>query len=146
MLGQKKPETFDFLGFTHIAGQDRHGVFQLQRKTRADRLRAALRAIKDGLRQRLHDPIVAQGQWLGRVVRGYFAYHAVPTNFRSLDAYRHYVLDLWRRVLNRRSHKGRTTWDRISRIAEDWLPPPRILHPWPSVRFSVNHPRWEPGA
>lgn len=146
VLDLGKPETFDFLGFTHIAGVDRHGCFQLQRKTRRDRLRAALRRIKESLRRRRHDSISEQGSWLGRVVRGYFAYHAVPTNFRSLDAFRHYVLDLWRRSLNRRSHKDRTTWDRITRIAADWLPPPRILHPWPNVRFLVNHPRWEPGA
>ena len=146
MRGLTKPETFDFLGFTHIAGTDTRGYFQLQRKTRRDRLRAMLRMIKESLRQRLHDPIAAQGEWLSRVVRGYFAYHAVPTNFRSLDAFRHYVLDLWRRALNRRSQRARTTWDRITRIAEPWLPRPRILHPWPNVRFAVNHPRWEPGA
>lgn len=146
MRGLSKPETFDFLGFTYIAGIDGRGIFQLQRKTRRDRLRVALRTIKESLRQRRHDPIPVQGEWLGRVVRGYFAYHAVPTNFRSLDAFRHYVLDLWRRALNRRSHKDRTTWDRIARIAAQWLPRPRILHPWPNVRFLVNHPRWEPGA
>lgn len=146
MLGLGKPETFDFLGFTHIAGVDGRGYFQLQRKTRRDRLRLALRKIKESLMRRRHDPVSEQGRWLGRVVRGYFAYHAVPTNFRSLDAFRHYVLDLWRRSLNRRSHKDRTTWARISRIAADWLPSPRILHPWPNVRFAVNHPRWEPGA
>lgn len=146
MLGLGKPETFDFLGFRHIAGVDRHGYFQLQRKTRRDRLRMALRKIKESLLRRRHDPVSEQGRWLGRVVRGYFAYHAVPTNFRSLAAFRHYVLDLWRRSLNRRSHRDRTTWDRISRIAADWLPSPRILHPWPTVRFAVNHPRWEPGA
>ncbi|MGH6893343.1 MAG: group II intron reverse transcriptase/maturase [Dongiaceae bacterium] len=146
MRGLHKPETFDFLGFTHIAGTDARGIFQLQRKTRRDRLRAMLRTIKESLMQRLHDPIAAHGEWLGRVVRGYFAYHAVPTNFHSLDAFRHYVLDLWRRALNRRSFRTRTTWARITRIAEQWLPRPRILHPWPSVRFAVNHPRWEPGA
>jgi hypothetical protein len=146
LQGLGKPETFDFLGFTHIAGTDSRNVFQLQRKTRRDRLRAALRAIKESLQQRRHEPVSAQGEWLGRVVRGYFAYHAVPTNFRSLDAFRHYVLDLWRRSLNRRSQKDRTTWDRISRIAAEWLPRPRILHPWPNVRFYVNYPRWEPGA
>ncbi len=146
LRGLGKPETFDFLGFTHIAETDERGIFQLQRTTRRDRLRAALSSIKSSLRQRLHDSIAVQGEWLGRVVRGYFAYHAVPTNFRSLDAFRHYVLDLWRRCLNRRSFRTRTTWNRISRIADQWLPRPKILHPWPSVRFRVNHPRWEPGA
>lgn len=146
MLGLSKPETFDFLGFTHICGRSLDGAFQLQRQTRRDRMRARLRAIKETLRRRRHDSIPEQGRWLGQVVRGYFAYHAVPTNFRSLDAFRHYVLDLWRRALNRRSQRGRISWARIARIAADWLPAPRILHPWPSVRFLVNHPRWEPGA
>lgn len=146
LAGQAKPETFSFLGFTHIAGTDRHGRFQLQRKTRRDRMCAALQRIKGTLLRRRHEPIGVQGAWLGSVVRGYFAYHAVPTNFRSLDAFRHHVLDLWRRALNRRSQKDRTTWDRISRIAGQWLPMPRISHPWPSVRFAVKHPRWEPGA
>lgn len=146
LVSQGKPETFNFLGFTHIAGTDRHGRFQLQRKTRRDRMRAALQKLKGTLLRRRHEPIGVQGAWLGSVVRGYFAYHAVPTNFRSLDAFRHHVLNLWRRALNRRSQKDRTTWDRIGRIAEQWLPMPRITHPWPSVRFAVKHPRWEPGA
>ena len=146
LVGPGKPETFNFLGFTHIAGVDRHGRFQLQRKTRRDRMRAALLRLKETLLRRRHDPIGVQGAWLGSVVRGYFAYHAVPTNFRSLDAFRHHVLHLWRRALNRRSQKDRTTWDRIGRIAEQWLPMPRITHPWPSQRFAVKHPRWEPGA
>ena len=146
LVGQGKPETFNFLGFTHIAGTDRHGRFQLQRKTRRDRMRAALHKVKGTLLRRRHEPIGVQGAWLGSVVRGYFAYHAIPTNFRSLDAFRHHVLNLWRRALNRRSQKDRTTWDRIGRIAEQWLPLPRITHPWPSLRFAVKHPRWEPGA
>ena len=144
--GLGKPETFDFLGFTHICGRSTRGAFQLQRQTRRDRMRTKLREIKESLRRRWHDSIPAQGRWLGQVVRGYFAYHAVPTNFRRIDAFRHYVLDLWRRALCRRSQKDHTTWARITRIAADWLPRPRILHPWPSERFFVNHPRWEPGA
>jgi RNA-directed DNA polymerase len=145
-LGLGKPETFDFLGFTHICGRSRKGAFQLKRKSRRDRMRAKLRAIKDELRRRMHDPIQQQGHWLRQVVRGYFAYHAVPTNIASLSAFRQHVVDLWCRALKRRSQKDRTTWCRIAVLAAEFLPAPRILHPWPDARFAVTHPRWEPGA
>jgi len=144
--GLGKPETFDFLGFTHICGRSRRGLFQLKRKSRRDRMRAKLRAIKEELRRRMHEPIPQQGQWLRQVVRGYFAYHAVPTNVASLSAFRNHVVDLWRRTLKRRSQKDHTTWDRLARLAADFLPAPRILHPWPDARFAVTHPRWEPNA
>jgi group II intron reverse transcriptase/maturase len=144
--GLGKPETFHFLGFTHICSRSRRGVFQLKRQTRRDRMRARLRAIKEELRRRMHEPIPLQGKWLGHVVRGYFAYHAVPTNSRCLGAFRHYVVDLWRRSLAQRSQRDRTTWNRMAKLAAEFLPLPRILHPWPSVRFAVKHPRWEPGA
>jgi RNA-directed DNA polymerase len=94
----------------------------------------------------MHEPIPAQGKWLAHVVRGYFAYHAVPSNFRSLDTFRHYVKVLWQRTLRRRSQKDRTTWARIAKLADDFLPQPRILHPWPEARFLVKHPRWKPSA
>jgi RNA-directed DNA polymerase len=139
--GLGKPETFNFLGFTHIAGRSQKGRFLLLRKTRRDRMRAKLKAIKDALRQRMHDPIPQQGQWLRQVVRGYFAYHAVPTNVRSLSAFRYFVERLWLRTLRRRSQKDRLSWDRLTRLATEWLPPARILHPWPTARFAVNHPR-----
>jgi group II intron reverse transcriptase/maturase len=144
--GLGKPETFNFLGFTFICGKTRAGKFQLQRKTRRDRMQAKLREIKEALRQCMHQPIPEQGKWLGRVVRGYFNYHAVPTNARALDVFRHHVTDLWRRTLRRRSHKHRITWARMTRLADAWLPKPIILHPWPSDRFAVTHPRWEPYA
>jgi RNA-directed DNA polymerase len=144
--GLGKPETFNFLGFTHISGRSRQGTFQLKRKSRRDRMRTKLREIKEILRQRMHDPIPQQGRWLRHVVRGYFNYHAVPTNAQSLSAFRYHVVQLWRRTLQRRSQKDRTAWARISRLAADFLPTPRILHPWPAVRFAVTHPRWEPGA
>jgi RNA-directed DNA polymerase len=144
--GLGKPETFNFLGFTHICSRSRGGAFQLKRQSRRDRLRARLRAIKEGLRRRMHEPIPIQGKWLGQVVRGYFVYHAVPTNSRCLSAFRHYVVDLWRRSLAQRSQRDRTTWNRMAKLAAEFLPPPHILHPWPSVRFAVKHPRWEPGA
>jgi hypothetical protein len=141
-----KPKTFNFLGFTHICSRSRRGVFQLKRQTRRDRMRARLRAIKEELRRRMHESIPLQGKWLGQLVRGYFAYHAVPTNSRCLGAFRHYVVDLWRRSLVQRSQRDRTTWNRMATLAAEFLPLPRILPPWPSVRFAVKHPRWDPGA
>jgi len=144
--GLGKPETFTFLGFLFICGKSRRGAFQLQRKTRRDRMRAKLREIKEQLRQRMHEPIPEQGRWLKQLVTGFFAYHAVPTNSRALCAFRHYVTDLWRQTLRRRSQKDGMTWERIKKLADAWLPQPRILHPWPSQRFAVTHPRWEPGA
>jgi len=144
--GLSKPETFDFLGFTFICGKSRKGGFQLKRKSRGDRVRAKLKDVKEGLRKRMHQPLARQGQWLGRVVQGWFNYHAVPTNSRALGAFRYHVVDLWRRALRRRSQKDLTTWKRIEDIARDWLPLPKILHPWPERRFTVKHPRWEPYA
>ena len=94
----------------------------------------------------MHYSIPEQGKWLGQVVRGYFNYHAVPTNSKSLQRFRYRVTDLWRRALLRRSQKDRTTWDRAARLAAAFLPAVRILHPWPDTRFAVNHPRWEPSA
>jgi RNA-directed DNA polymerase len=144
--GLGKPETFNFLGFTFICGKSRRGKFQLIRKTRRDRMRAKLRQIKRELRLRRHESIPKQGKWLARVVGGYFNYHAVPTNGRALMAFRFFVTELWKRTLRRRSQKDGMTWQRMTRLAADWLPPPRILHPWPATRFAVTHPRWEPYA
>jgi RNA-directed DNA polymerase len=144
--GLPKPETFAFLGFTHICGRSRRGGFLLVRRTRRDRRQARLRAIKAELRRRMHDPIPSQGRWLRQVARGYFAYHAVPTNHAALALFRSCVVTLWRRTLKRRGQRDHTTWHRITRIAEEWLPKPRILHPWPNRRFAVRHPRWEPDA
>jgi group II intron reverse transcriptase/maturase len=144
--GLGKPDTFNFLGFKHISGRTRAGGFQLKRKTRRDRMRAKLKALKEELRRRMHEPIQQQGRWLAQVVRGYFAYHAVPTNIDSLAAFRHYVQVLWLRTLRRRGQKGRITWARIARLATEFLPTPRILHSWPDARFLVKHPRWKPSA
>ena len=144
--GLGKPETFSFLGFTFICTKSRRGKFQIKRKSRRDRMRAKLQAIKQELRQRMHQPIPVQGFWLRQVVTGYFNYHAVPTNSRALSAFRHFVTDLWQRTLNRRSHKDRMTTERITHLANDWLPRPSIRHPWPNARFAVTHPRWEPYA
>jgi RNA-directed DNA polymerase len=141
-----KPETFDFLGFTLICGESRSGGFLVRRKTRRDRMRAKLKEIKGELRRRMHRPIPEQGRWLRQVVAGFFAYHAVPTNGRALAAFRYHVSGLWRRALRRRGQRGDFTWGRIAALADDWLPRPRTLHPWPQQRFAVKHPRWEPYA
>ena len=144
--GLGKPETFNFLGFTFICGKTRAGKFQIKRKTRADRMRAKLKMIKEEMRRRMHQPIPAQGKWLWYVVNGYFNYHAVPTNGQALHVFRHHITDLWRRALRNRSQKDRMTWERMTQLVNDWLPKPMILHPWPSDRFAVTHPRWEPYA
>jgi RNA-directed DNA polymerase len=141
-----KPETFSFLGFIFISGKSRRGKFQIKRKSRPDRMRAKMQAIKQELRRRMHQPIPVQGKWLKQVVTGYFNYHAVPTNGRALVSFRHHVTVLWGRTLRRRSQLDRMTWQRIKRLASDFLPKPRILHPWPERRFAVRHPRWEPYA
>ena len=139
--GQGKPETFTFLGFTFICGQSRSGSFMLQRKTRTDRMRAKLLEIKEQMRKRMHASIPEQGTWLRSVVTGFFAYHAVPTNQRALSAFRYHVVELWRKSLRRRSQKTKLTWERMTQLVNDWLPTPRILHPWPDQRFAVKHPR-----
>jgi RNA-directed DNA polymerase len=109
-------------------------------------VRAKLQEIKEELRHRMHQPVPEQGRWLKQVVAGFFAYHAVPTNNRSIMAFRYHVTDLWRRSLKRRGQKDRTTWERMTKIADAWLPQPRVLHPWPKQRFAVKHPRREPYA
>ena len=139
--GLGKPETFNFLGFTFISGKSRAGKFLIHRKSRSDRVWATLMEIKAELRRRMHQSIPVQGKWLGQVVRGWFNYHAVPTNSRALSAFRFHVTDLWRRTLRRRSDKDKTAWARMDRLETDFLPKPIILHPWPNARFAVTHPR-----
>ena len=144
--GLGKPEAFNFLGFTFICGKSRRGKFLIKRKSRRDRMQTKLKEIKGTLRRCMHLPIPAQGKWLMQVVGGYFNYHAVPTNRRALVAFRDGVITRWRRVLSRRSQKGALSWERMKTLADNWLPTPDILHPWPKQRFAVSHPRWEPYA
>jgi len=139
--GLGKPETFNFLGFTFICERNSRGKFLVKRITRRDRMRATLRRIKEEMRRRMHEPIPEQGAWLKQVVRGFFAYHAVPTNGSALGAFYYYVKRIWLRTLRRRSQKDRFSWQRMHRLAVDWLPQPRILHPYPAKRFAVMHPR-----
>lgn len=144
--GLGKPETFDFLGFTHICGRTRRGGFAVRRRTQRKRMQAKLKEIKQTLRRGMHLPIAEQGAWLRQVVVGYFGYHAVPNNIRALSAFRRQIRWLWWRCLRRRSQKDRTSRKTMIRLAKQWLPKPRIQHLWPEERFAVTHPRWEPGA
>jgi RNA-directed DNA polymerase len=140
--GEGKPETFDFLGFTHMCGKNRKtGYFVVRRKTVKKRMRAKLQALKEELRQRMHDPIVTTGKWLQSVVRGYYQYYAVPGNTGSLGVFRDRLLGRWRHVLSRRSQQRLPNWNRVGRIFKRWLPHPRILHPFPHTRFDAMHPR-----
>lgn len=135
--GQSKPETFDFLGITHICAVSREGKFKLLRKTIPSRQRARLKAVYAELRRRMHDSIPETGRWLRSVVTGYYRYHAIPDNWAALRSFRSDVVRLWRLRLRRRSHKSRLDWVRMWRVAAKWIPYPTVLHPWPSERLRV---------
>ena len=135
--GKRKPETFNFLGFTHYCGVNRNGKFQVCRATMRRRLTAKLHEVKAELRKRMHQSIPAQGRWLQSVVRGYFEYHAIPGNWKALGTFRTQVTRMWYKSLRRRSQKTRITWQRMTDIADRWLPPARILHPWPEQRLTA---------
>jgi group II intron reverse transcriptase/maturase len=140
--GEGKPETFTFLGFTHYCGKRKsNGTFIVWRKTAKKRMVAKLRAIKAELVRRKHDRSAQVGEWLTKVVQGYYQYHAVPGNLNPLRVFRHRLCRLWRAVLNRRSQRGRKPWKRLTPLLERWLPFPRVLHPYPSARFAAMHPR-----
>jgi group II intron reverse transcriptase/maturase len=136
--GLGKPETLQFLGFTHICSKTRNGRFKLKRVTHKKRMRAKLHAVKAEMRRRMHLPIPDQGQWLRRVLQGHFNYYAVPDNSQALVAFRRHVVRHWRRSLSRRSQRGYVTWARTNRISARWLPPARIMHPWPEARFAAT--------
>jgi RNA-directed DNA polymerase len=135
---QGKPETFSFLGLAHICATTRSGRFLLKRQTMAKRMRATLSEVKIELRRRRHQSLPDQGRWLGNVVRGYFQYHAVPTNIDALASFRTQVTRAWHSSLKRRSQRSRLTWERMRRLATTWLPPAKILHPWPEQRFDAR--------
>ena len=139
--GLGKPETFTFLGFVLICGKSRSGDFQIRRKSRRDRMRAKLREIKEGLRQRWYVPVPETGNGSGKSSLLRIAYHAVPTNSAAIGAFHYHVTVLWHRGLCRRSQRARLSWRRMAKLANDFLPRPRVLHPWPNVRFAVRHPR-----
>ena len=136
--GQGKPETFDFLGFTHICGKTKSEKFTVLRQTMRKRLRAKLSEVKAELRRRMHIPIPEQGTWLGAVVSGHLRYYRVPMNGDALYLFRREVVGLWYRSLSRRSQNGRLRWSRMYRLAARWLPLPRIHHPYPLDRLGVT--------
>jgi RNA-directed DNA polymerase len=139
--GEGKPETFTFLGFTHFCGQ-RHktGTFAVWRITAKKRMEAKLKAIKGELRRRMHDRTVEVGAWLHKVVLGYYQYHAVPGNIDQLRLFKRRLSRLWRRVLFRRSQRARANWKRLTPLLDQWIPEPRVLHPYPDARFYATHP------
>jgi group II intron reverse transcriptase/maturase len=136
--GLGRPETFDFLGFTHICGKTRKGRFMLKRKTITKRMAAKLREVKADLMRRRHLPIPEQGRWLASVVRGHLAYYAVPGNIDMVVAFRTQATRHWYRALRRRSQRTSLTWERMNRLSIRWLPPARIQHPWPDTRFNAK--------
>jgi len=136
--GRGKPETFNFLGFTHICGKKRsNGMFTVLRQTMRKRLQAKLSEVKTELRRRLHDPIPAVGQWLRSVVGGHVRYYGVPMNNQALYVFRYRVAWLWQRTLMRRSQTGWVSWGRMRRLIDHWLPPARVCHPYPLRRMGV---------
>jgi RNA-directed DNA polymerase len=136
--GGGKPETFNFLGFTHICGKTRRGKFCVQRKSMANKIRAKLAIVRDELRKRMHRPIPETGRWLQAVLRGHYQYYGVPRNSRAMSSFRYWVSQLWYRVLRRRSDKKTLTWKRMGRIIKRWIPTPRIVHPYPNQRLCVT--------
>jgi group II intron reverse transcriptase/maturase len=131
-------ETFSFLGFTHICAKTQAGRFLLARHTEKKRMRVKLREVKAEMQRRRHQPIPEQGRWLGQVVRGYFAYHAVPTNAHALAAFRSQLIRTWHRALRRRGQRDRTDWARMKDLEQRWIPQARVQHPWPEERFDVR--------
>ena len=137
--GEGKPETFGFLGFTHICDVTRaRGKFIVLRQTIRKRMGAKLREIKEELRDRLNDPIPRTGKWLRAVVGGYYRYHAVPRNLPAMLSFYRRVCQLWQTALNRRSHKAATGWKQMYKIINRWLPSPKVMHPYPEHRFGVT--------
>jgi group II intron reverse transcriptase/maturase len=136
--GAGKPETFDFLGFTHICARSKGGRFWVKRITIAKRMRAKLREINVELKRRRHQPVPEQGAWLRSVVQGHLVYYAVPGNSHAVKAFLTQVTRRWYKALRRRSHKTRLTWTRMNLLAKRWLPPARVRHPFPEVRFAAR--------
>lgn len=132
---EPKPETFDFLGFTHISGRTQAGKFMVKRQSIGKRMRAKLKSIGQELRRRRHDRLRETGEWLMSVVRGWYAYHAVPGNMKRLEQFVDSVKVLWLNVLRRRSDRSRWNWERFHRVVGRYFPSPRILHPYPETRF-----------
>ena len=139
--GERRPETFDFLGFTHYCRTQRNGRFGLGRKPIGKRVNRTLRRIKTELRRRMHHNLYEVAKWLGRVLGGWLRYYAVPTSFPWLKRFAFRLKRLWLRVLRLRSQKDRSTWNTVDKLAKAAWPSLKIVHPWPNTRFAVNHPR-----
>lgn len=141
--GEGKPETFDFLGFTHICSRTRAGNrFTIRRETITKRLRAKIKEVRKEIMRRRHEPVPEQGKWLRSVVQGHFSYFGVPGNSWALDTFRNEINRAWRAALRRRSQKPRNlAWSRLKRLIATWIPSVRIRHPYPNQRLCVNHPR-----
>ena len=129
--GLGKPETFRFLGFTHICGKTRGGRFQLKRITDSKRIPAKLAVLRGKIERRQHLPVDEQGRWLASALQGHYQYYAVPDNIEALHAFREQAVRYWCMALRRRSQRTTVTWERMSRLADRWLPQPQILHPGP---------------
>jgi len=139
--GEKKPETFTFLGFTHQCGTSPRGLFMVWRQTANKRMVAKLKQIKQTLRRRMHEPLDQIGAWLRSVSQGFYQYHAVPGNLRAMNTFRHRLRRMWRSTLRHRSQRPKVGWHRIGPLFDRWLPAPRVLHPYPDARFDATHPR-----
>ena len=139
--GEKKPETFTFLGFIHQCGRSPRGLFVVWRQTANKRMVAKLKLIKQQLRRRMHEPLNQIGTWLQSVSQGFYQYHAVPGNLRAMNAFRHRLRRMWRSTLRHRSQRPNVSWERIGPLFDRWLPAPRVLHPYPDARFDATHPR-----
>jgi RNA-directed DNA polymerase len=135
--GLGKPETFQFLGFTHVCAKTRKGRFKLKRITDSKRVRAKLRANRLEMRRRMHQPIPEQGRWLASVLRGHYRYYAVPDNSETLSVFHRQITRNWLWTLRRRSQRTTVNWERMLRLADRWLPRPQVLHPWPEQRFAA---------
>ena len=136
--GLGRPETFDFLGLTHICARAKGGRFWIRRITIAKRMRAKLKQINIELKRRRHLPLPEQGAWLRSVVQGHLAYYAVPGNIVAVAAFRTQVTRSWFKALRRRSQRTRLNWTRMNRLANRWLPPARVRHPFPEARFAAS--------
>jgi RNA-directed DNA polymerase len=146
--GEGKPETFNFLGFTHCCGRTRNGRFKIVRRTIRERQRRKLKEIKFELILRINESLTSIGKWLASVIRGFTNFHAIPGNMKAVRAFYTQIGRLWLWVIRRRSQKGKSrwTWERFYRLQRQWLPRPRVAHPFPCVRFDAKYSREEPYA
>lgn len=135
--GEANPETFTFLGFTHICGTNRNGRFCVLRTSQRKKVQAKLKEIKLTLRRRINFPLPEIGKWLAQVLRGHYQYYGVPRNSKAMSHFRHAIVTLWKKMMSRRSHKGYITWERMGRLARKWLPSPAVMHPYPQQRVTV---------